>query len=161
VKVTIRAAGPNQKDRNVDLKIYTDYGSLEHQKTVTVNGDGFQNFMDRTWSGIRLDPNKKNLRLFVFFVAGNTNLCSINIAIEDGGDHPGDDDDDDDDDNKAVDKYIPFAVNALDYDDALELDDAVKGMCKIGQPPIDEPDAQVSLNCCSVCMFQLCVLKAK
>ena len=146
VDVTIRAAGPNGKDRNVDLKIYTDSGSLEHEKTITVDGAGFQNFMDRTWSGIRLDPNKRQLRLFVFFVAGNTNLCSVKIAIASDRDpHPGDDDDDDDDDG-TVDKYIPFTVNALEYDDAIELDDAVKGICKIGQPPIDEPDAQVCLQ---------------
>ena len=50
---------------------------------------------------------------------------------------------DDDDDDAPVDKYIPFSVNALDYDDALEFDDAVKGQCKVGQPPIGEPDAQV------------------
>lgn len=143
VQVTVRAAGPPGKDRNVDLKIYTDYGSLVHEKTLTIDGDGYQNFMDRTWSGIRLDPDKRKLRLFVFFVAGNTNLCSVSIGIKKGGgDHPGGDDDDDDD--KPVDKYIPFAVNALDYDDALELDDAVKGQCKIGQPPIDEPDAQTT-----------------
>mmetsp|Transcript_6380 Transcript_6380/g.16139 ORF Transcript_6380/g.16139 Transcript_6380/m.16139 type:complete len:401 (+) Transcript_6380:456-1658(+) len=143
VDVTIRAAGPNGKDRNVDLKIYTDSGSIEHEKTVTVDGAGFQNFMDRTWSGIHLDPNKRQLRLFVFFVAGNTNLCSVKVAIASDRDpHPGDDDDDDDD--GTVDKYIPFTVNALEYDDAIELDDAVKGICKIGQPPIDEPDAQTT-----------------
>jgi hypothetical protein len=146
--VTIRAAGPSGKDRKVDLKIQTQSGSTVDEKALVVPGKGYQTFNDVNWSGIKLNPSKKELRLYVFFVSGNTNLCSIKVRIKPGQGSDGDDDGDDDDtDPHPVNRYIPFAVNAVEgYDDAKELDDAVYGQCKVGQPPIDEPDAQTTTD---------------
>jgi hypothetical protein len=43
-----------------------------------------------------------------------------------------------------IDRYVPFSINALDYDEAKELDNSIQGDCKIGQPPSNEPDAQTT-----------------
>ncbi|KAL3923144.1 MAG: hypothetical protein SGILL_001824 [Bacillariaceae sp.] len=149
IEVTLRGAGPPGKDRKVDLKLKTKYDKLVDQKSVIIQGKGYQNFRDATWGVIKLDPKDKHLRLFVFFVAGNTNLCSIKIAIKEGHGHSDDYSSDDSsssssDDHGPVDRYVPFAINALEYDDAKEIDNAVKGQCKVGQPPIDEADAQTT-----------------
>jgi hypothetical protein len=143
IEVTLRGAGPPGQDRKVDLKIKTQYDKLVDEKSVIVQGKGYQTFNSVTWSGIKLDPKDKHLRLYIFFVAGNTNLCSIKIGITEGNDHGGGDGDDSDD-HGPVDRYVPFAINALEYDSAKELDDAVYGQCKVGQPPIDEADAQTT-----------------
>ncbi|KAL3921131.1 MAG: hypothetical protein SGILL_002911, partial [Bacillariaceae sp.] len=140
---TLRAAGPPGKDRKMDLKIKNEYDKLVDQETVIVRGKGYQTFNYVTWKGIKVDKKDKHLRLFIFFVAGNTNLCSVKISVKDGGDHPSSDSSDSDD-HGPVDNYIPFAINALEYDDAKEIDDAIYGQCKVGQPPIDEPDAQTT-----------------
>ena len=145
IEVVIRSAANNNKDREVEMKIYTDYDSLVAQKTVVVPGKGYQYFNDVVWNEIKLDPKEKSLRLYIFFVAGNTNLCSIGIHIKGKGDdvgHIDDDDDDDDDRYRGNDRFVPFAINALLYDDAKERDNAIYGSCAVGQPPIDEPDAQ-------------------
>jgi hypothetical protein len=146
IEVVIRSAANDNKDRKVEMKIYTDYDSLVAQKTVVVPGKGFQNFNDVVWNDIKLDPKEKGLRLYIFFVAGNTNLCSIGIHIKGKGDDGGhiDDDDDDDDDDLYHDneRFVPFAINALAYDDAKERDNKIYGSCAVGRPPIDEPDAQ-------------------
>eukprot|EP00751_Fragilariopsis_kerguelensis_P022079 CAMPEP_0170897126 /NCGR_PEP_ID=MMETSP0734-20130129/45238_1 /TAXON_ID=186038 /ORGANISM="Fragilariopsis kerguelensis, Strain L26-C5" /LENGTH=754 /DNA_ID=CAMNT_0011289567 /DNA_START=50 /DNA_END=2315 /DNA_ORIENTATION=+ len=138
IEVVIRVSA--NKDRKIDMKIYTDYNSLVISKSVAVSPKGFDNFNDISWENISLDPDEKSLRLYIFFIAGNTNMCSIEIRVkkdEDGGGHIEDDDDYDD-------RTIPFAVNALEYEGAKELDDKVFGSCVIGQPSIDEPDAQTT-----------------
>jgi hypothetical protein len=59
-----------------------------------------------------------------------------------GGGGNGDDDDDGMNGGGPVRRYAPFAINALDYDGALEVDTEIQGSCSGGQPPIDGPDAQ-------------------
>uniref|UniRef100_A0A7S4AQW4 ShKT domain-containing protein n=1 Tax=Pseudo-nitzschia australis TaxID=44445 RepID=A0A7S4AQW4_9STRA len=132
IEVSIRAA--SSKNKKVDLKIYTDYDSLVTSKSVVVPGKGFHNFTDVEWKDIKLKPDDKHLRLYVFFVQGSTNLCSIDIRIVKK----------EDDDPHAINRFVPFAINALEYDDAVELDDKIYGACIPGQPPIDEPDAQTT-----------------
>lgn len=52
----------------------------------------------------------------------------------------GNDGNGDDDNDTPVRRYAPFAINALDFDDALEVDTDVLGGCSSGR--LDEPDAQ-------------------
>lgn len=148
LEVTIRAAAPS--DRKVDLKIQSQHGSTVDEKVLVVPGKGYQTFNDVIWQGIKVHPRKKHLRLYIFFIAGTTNLCSIKVKVKrDHGGGSDDDDDDDDDSHPPVTRYVPFALNALEYDDSHELDDAVYGQCENGQPPIDEPDAQTTTD--SIC----------
>eukprot|EP00537_Pseudo-nitzschia_pungens_P014295 CAMPEP_0172383816 /NCGR_PEP_ID=MMETSP1061-20121228/1626_1 /TAXON_ID=37318 /ORGANISM="Pseudo-nitzschia pungens, Strain cf. pungens" /LENGTH=551 /DNA_ID=CAMNT_0013112179 /DNA_START=144 /DNA_END=1799 /DNA_ORIENTATION=- len=114
IEVVIRAAaGSNKK---VDMKIYTDHEQLVAQKSVVVPGKGFQNFNDVMWKDIKLDPNDKRLRLYIFFVQGSTNLCSIDVRIKSQDPVPI--------------PTVPMTWSAFDFDEAYDTTpDSYQGNC--------------------------------
>jgi hypothetical protein len=122
VNITLRAAAP--RPRNVYMELYNDGHELADSTSVTINSGGYQVFEDILWTDVRLEPYNPH-SLLVSFAGGNVNLCSVVVSSIVRTARP-----------------IPFVINALDYDDAGEVDKDISGNCIEGQPPIDEPDAQ-------------------
>jgi hypothetical protein len=122
VNVTIRvaAAGP----RNIYLEIVNDGNELGDAKVVNTRSQGYDDWEDVTWYDVPVEPYNPHI-LYVFFAAGNTNLCSVSISID-----------------RPSPRRIPLVINALEYDDAKEVDSRQFGNCIDGNPPLDEPDSQ-------------------
>lgn len=123
VNVTVRAAAPGP--RNINLEIANDGHELGPVATKTVKGKGYHEFEDVVWENVQLEPYNPH-RLWVYFSAGNTNLCSVIIS------------------SQVATRRIPFSINALEYDGSSELGNEIQGKCVDGQPPITEPDAQTT-----------------
>lgn len=123
VNITVRVAAPGT--RNINLEITDDLNELGAATTKPVFGTGYHEFQDVVWENVELQRYNPH-RLWVYFTAGNTNLCSITIS------------------SQVAARPIPFSVNALEYDASFELDTDVRGNCVDGQPPVTEPDAQTT-----------------
>jgi hypothetical protein len=121
VNITVRVSAPGP--RNINLEIADDANELYQPRRSTAGDMTFlKTLRGKMWS---FSPTT-HIAFWVYFAAGNTNLCSIIISSQVGA------------------RPIPFSINALEYDDSSELGKEIQGNCVDGQPPITEPDAQTT-----------------
>jgi hypothetical protein len=125
VNITLRVSAPSP--RNIALEIADDVNEFGAMTTMTVYGKGYHEWQDVTWENVRIEPYNYH-RLFVYFSAGNTNLCSVTIS------------------SLVPVRPLPFKLNALEYDESSEVDKDVNGKCVTGQPPVNEPDAETTMT---------------
>ncbi|KAG7374789.1 hypothetical protein IV203_013884 [Nitzschia inconspicua] len=125
VNVTIRVSAPGP--RTINLEIDDAGNEFRAGATKIIYGKGYHQFEDVVWENVEIQPYNPH-RLWVYFWAGNTNLCSVTISSQ-----------------RAA-RPIPFSINALEYDAAFEVDTEIYGNCIEGQPPVTEPDAQTTLK---------------
>jgi len=102
VTVIVRVASYNA-NRMVQLQIGNDMDAKEDWPTqiFTTPGRGYQAFQDVTWYNVRLNKDANRHQLFVKFLDGNVNLCSVTVKIP---------------------RIAPFRSPALDFDYYLDRD---------------------------------------
>jgi hypothetical protein len=111
VDVTVRVAS-NSINPEIQLEIRNDLDDDEHWpvKSFGTPGQGFQKFEDITWSDVRLNMEATDHTLYVIFVDGKVNLCSVSVKPTLGRPTV----------KPTIDKptrIIPFRAPALDFND--------------------------------------------
>ena len=128
VNITLRVAAPGP--RIIELELYHDGNELTDGTRLHISGGDYHKFEDVRWENVKLEPYNPH-RLYVYFLAGNTNLCSVTVSTD------------------AAARMIPFTINALQYNQYKEVDQHLSGNCVDGPPKNGDPrapDAQTTID---------------
>lgn len=137
VDVTIRVASLDWS-RMILLEIGNDVDGSWPNTYLNSPGLGWQEFTDMVWHNVQLNMDVSNHSLYVFFLHGKVNLCSVSVRK-----------------SRYVDFEKGLNIPALDFDDFYEKDPGVVlGTCGDGlvdaQPTNDLICQYRDSSCCNI-----------
>lgn len=86
VDIAIRVAAFENSTQSIELQAYDSNGQdAGLPKLFSIHGNGFQEFKEYTWQGVKMNTTSNYYEIVVHFVDGRVNLCSIKVTLSEDG----------------------------------------------------------------------------